>query len=125
MQNKIRLKDVKRRVNKVQTHGDRPNHMSSECSKELNVQCSVLLHYLLLSFRNRFASLCYTSLGKTSHCFASVNSVYANHRSDFVETKLQYGDSAPSTLIFNFEAPFKTFHSAGLTHTSIAMAYCK
>ena len=28
MQNEIRLKDVKRRVNKVQTHGDRPNHMS-------------------------------------------------------------------------------------------------
>ena len=26
--------------------------------------------------------------------------------------------SAPSTLIFNFEAPFETFHSAGLTHTS-------
>ena len=31
--NKIRLKDVKRRVNKVQTHGDRPNHMSSGYSK--------------------------------------------------------------------------------------------
>ena len=26
--------------------------------------------------------------------------------------------SAPSTLIFNFEAPFETFHSAGLTHIS-------
>ena len=38
MQNKIRLKDVKRRVNKVQKHGDRPNHMSSGYSKELNVQ---------------------------------------------------------------------------------------
>ena len=38
VQNKIRLKDVKRRVNKVQTHGDRPNHMSSGYSKELNVQ---------------------------------------------------------------------------------------
>ena len=38
MQNKIRLKEVKRRVNKVQTHGDRPNHMSSGCSKELDVQ---------------------------------------------------------------------------------------
>ena len=38
MQNKIRLKDVKRRVNKVQTDGDRPNHMSSGYSKELNVQ---------------------------------------------------------------------------------------
>ena len=38
MQNKIRLKDVKSRVNKVQTHGDRPNHMSRGYSKELNVQ---------------------------------------------------------------------------------------
>ena len=38
MQNKIRLKDVKRRVNKVQTHGDTPNHISSGYSKELNVQ---------------------------------------------------------------------------------------
>ena len=38
MQNKMRLKDLKRRVNKVQTLGDRPNHMSSGCSKELNVQ---------------------------------------------------------------------------------------
>ena len=31
--------------------------------------------------------------------------------------------SAPSTLIFNFEAPFETFHSAGLTHTSKAVAW--
>ena len=31
--------------------------------------------------------------------------------------------SAPSTLIFNFEAPFETFHSAGLTHISKAVAY--
>ena len=31
--------------------------------------------------------------------------------------------SAPSTLIFNFEAPFETFHSAGLTHTLKAVAY--
>ena len=31
--------------------------------------------------------------------------------------------SAPSTLIFNFEASFETFHSAGLTHTSKAVAY--
>ena len=31
--------------------------------------------------------------------------------------------SAPSTLIFNFEAPFETFHSARLTHTSKAVAY--
>ena len=31
--------------------------------------------------------------------------------------------SAPSALIFNFEAPFETFHSAGLTHTSKAVAY--
>ena len=36
-QNKIKGR-VKRRVNKVQTHGDRPNHMNSGYSKELNVQ---------------------------------------------------------------------------------------
>ena len=33
----------------------------------------VLLHYWLLSFQKRFASLCYTSLGQTSHRFASIN----------------------------------------------------
>ena len=33
--------------------------------------------------------------------------------------------SAPSTLIFNFEAPFETFHSARLIHTSKAVAYCE
>ena len=38
MPNKVRLKDWKRRVNKMQTQGDRPNLMSSGCSKELNVQ---------------------------------------------------------------------------------------
>ena len=37
VQTKMKLKDSKRRVNKVQTQGDRPNHMSSGCLKELNV----------------------------------------------------------------------------------------
>ena len=34
---------------------------------------------------------------------------------------MQHGDSVGAkyrTLIFNFEAPFETFHSAGLTHIS-------
>ena len=31
--------------------------------------------------------------------------------------------SAPSALIFNFEASFETFHLAGLTYTSKAVAY--
>ena len=33
--------------------------------------------------------------------------------------------SQNNALIFNFEAPFETFHSAGLTHTSTAVAYCE
>ena len=40
----------------------------------------VLLHYWLVSFQKRFASLCYTSLDQTSHHFALINSVYTNHR---------------------------------------------
>ena len=34
VQNILRLKDWKRRVNKVQTQEDRPNHMNSGYSKE-------------------------------------------------------------------------------------------
>ena len=37
-ENKMRLKDWKRRLNKVQTQRDRPNHTSSGYMKELNVQ---------------------------------------------------------------------------------------
>ena len=37
-QNETIKGDCKRRVNKVQTQGDRPNHMSSGFSKKLNVQ---------------------------------------------------------------------------------------
>ena len=44
VQNKMRSKDWKRRINKVQTKGDRPNHMSSGFSKELNVQNSKINH---------------------------------------------------------------------------------
>ena len=40
----------------------------------------VLLHNWLLSFQKWFSSLCYKSLGQTSHRFASINSVYTNHR---------------------------------------------
>ena len=36
MQNKIRSREWKRQVDKVQTQGDRPNYMSSGYSKELN-----------------------------------------------------------------------------------------
>ena len=56
----LRAKQNEIKVNKVQTQGDRPNHMSSGYSKELNVQnFSYFIEFLRIK-RHVAVSTCLT-----------------------------------------------------------------
>ena len=58
----------------------------------------VLIHYWLLSFQKRFGSLCYTSLVQTCRRFASINSLYTNHRNEVLFIIVGFADHPVSNV---------------------------